>query len=77
MNIKVDVVGKVCPTPVVETIKALRKAEKGDVIEVIGTEKSSKSEIQLLAKEFDVEILSVDQKGDIWCIKIKKTKEIK
>ncbi|MGD0818998.1 MAG: sulfurtransferase TusA family protein, partial [Methanomassiliicoccales archaeon] len=36
VEIKVDCLGKNCPTPLVETRKALRKAKKGDVVEIIG-----------------------------------------
>jgi TusA-related sulfurtransferase len=76
MNIKIDVIGKVCPTPVVETVKALRKAAKGDTVEITGTEKSSKAEIELLAKDFDIQLVVSEQNGDIWHIILKKTKDI-
>jgi TusA-related sulfurtransferase len=47
---KIDVRGETCPVPLVEMRKALRKAEPGDVVEVIGTHSSSKKEIPMAVK---------------------------
>jgi len=69
-EIKLDVRGETCPVPLVEVRKALRQAAPGDVVEVVGTHPSSKKEIPLAVKALKLELLSVEQEGDTWKIKI-------
>lgn len=71
-EIKVDCMGSVCPVPLVETRKALKNAQKGDIIEVIGNNPSSKKEIPMAVKALGLELLSVDETAGVWKIRIKK-----
>ncbi|UCB42176.1 MAG: sulfurtransferase TusA family protein [Dehalococcoidales bacterium] len=71
-EIKVDCIGETCPVPLVETRKALRKAEPGDIVEVIGTHPSSKKEIPMAVKALGLELLEVTDEGDTWRIRIRK-----
>jgi TusA-related sulfurtransferase len=71
-EIKLDVRGETCPVPLVEVRKALRQAAPGDVVEVVGTHPSSKKEIPLAVKALKLELLSVEQEGDTWKIKIQR-----
>ena len=71
-EIKIDVSGETCPVPLVETRKALRKAADGDIVEIVGTHPASKEEIPMAANALGVEIISIDQPGDQWIIKLKK-----
>jgi tRNA 2-thiouridine synthesizing protein A len=71
-TIKVDCVGETCPIPLVETRKALRKAEKGDVVEVTGTHPASKKEIPMAAEAMGLEILGIEDDGQKWTIKLRK-----
>lgn len=73
--IKVDVIGETCPVPLVETRKALRRANQGDIIEVIGDHPASKDEIPMAIKELGLKLLSVEDTDDGWLIKIKNTRE--
>lgn len=70
-TIKVDCVGETCPVPLVETRKALRKASPGDIIEVTGTHPASKKEIPMAVKELGLELLGIEEEGNVWKIKIK------
>lgn len=70
-QIKVDCVGENCPVPLVETRKAIRKAEKGDIITVSGDHSASKKEIPMAVDSMGLELLSVEDKNDHWEIKIK------
>ena len=72
VEIKIDVSGETCPVPLVETRKALRKAADGDIVEITGTHPASKEEIPMAANALGVEIISVDQPGEQWIIKLKK-----
>ncbi|HCP15694.1 MAG TPA: sulfurtransferase TusA family protein [Peptococcaceae bacterium] len=71
-EIKVDVRGQTCPVPLVEMRKALIKAEQGDIIEVIGTHPASKKEIPMAANALSIKILSDEQNGDEWKIRLQK-----
>jgi tRNA 2-thiouridine synthesizing protein A len=44
----------------------------GDVVEVIGTHPSSKKEIPLAVKALKLELLSVEEEGDTWKIRIRR-----
>ena len=71
-EIKVDCRGETCPVPLVETRKALRKAARGDVIEVIGTHPASKKEIPMAVEALQLKLLSVEGTGTTWTIRIQR-----
>lgn len=71
-EIKVDCTGEICPVPLVETRKALRKAKKGDIVEVVGTHPSSKKEIPMAAKALGLEVIDISEKGGVWKIRIRR-----
>lgn len=70
--IRVDVRGQTCPVPLVEVRKAIRKAEAGDVIEVVGTHPPSKKEIPMAVEALGLKILSIEGTDDNWVIRIQK-----
>ena len=71
-EIKVDVRGEMCPIPLVEMRKALRKASEGDIVEIIGTHPASLKEIPMAADALNVKIISETQQGEVWTIKLQK-----
>jgi tRNA 2-thiouridine synthesizing protein A len=71
-EIKVDCTGETCPIPLVETRKALRKANPGDIVEVIGTHPSSKKEIPMALKALGMELLDIQEKDGVWRIRIRR-----
>jgi tRNA 2-thiouridine synthesizing protein A len=71
-EIKVDCTGKTCPVPLVETRKALRKAETGDIVEVIGTHPPSKTEIPMAVKALGLELVDIQEENGVWRIRIRK-----
>ena len=70
--IKLDVRGENCPVPLVEMRKALKKAEQGDTIEIVGTHPASKKEIPMAAKALSVQVLEDEQMDGEWKITLKK-----
>ncbi|MDZ7671951.1 MAG: sulfurtransferase TusA family protein [Halanaerobiales bacterium] len=70
-EIKVDCKGENCPVPLVETRKAVRKANKGDILVITGDHSASKKEIPMAVEAMGLELLSVEDKDDYWEIKIK------
>jgi tRNA 2-thiouridine synthesizing protein A len=72
-EINVDCCGQTCPVPLVETRKALRKAQAGDIVEVTGTHPASKKEIPMAVKAMGLELLEVkDEPGGAWKIRIRR-----
>ena len=71
-EIKVNCISQTCPVPLVETRKALRKASKGDIVEVTGTHPASKAEIPMAVKAMQLKLLSVEEKDGVWIIRIEK-----
>lgn len=71
-EIKVDCRGETCPVPLVETRKALRKADPGDIVEVIGTHPASRKEIPMAVKALGLELIEQTEDGDTWRIRIRR-----
>ena len=71
-EIRVDVCGQTCPVPLVETRKALRRAQPGDVVVVVGTHPASREEIPMAVKALGLELLSVDESEEVWSIRIRR-----
>jgi len=71
-EIRVDCKNETCPVPLVETRKALRKAQPGDVVEVVGTHPSSKKEIPMAVEALGLELLSVEGTDTDWRIRIRR-----
>jgi tRNA 2-thiouridine synthesizing protein A len=72
-DVKIDCLGMQCPQPLVETRKALRKMNKGKVLEVVGDHAVSFKEIPMVVKETGDKVLSAKETGGgKWKIEIKK-----
>jgi TusA-related sulfurtransferase len=71
-EIRVDCTGETCPVPLVETRKALRKAQEGDIVEVTGTHPASKKEIPMAIKALGLELIDVQEEGGVWKIRIRR-----
>jgi tRNA 2-thiouridine synthesizing protein A len=71
-EIQVDVRGETCPVPLVETRKALRRAEPGDIVEVTGTHPASKKEIPMAVDALNLELISVAGTDTDWVIRIRR-----
>ena len=67
---RVDVVGETCPVPLVEMRKAVRKAGKGEIIEIRGSHPASKKEIPMAVEALGLELLGIEEKEGIWKITI-------
>jgi len=71
-EIKVDCTGEICPVPLVETRKALRKAKEGDIVEVVGTHPASRKEIPMAVKALGLELMDLQEKDGVWKIRIRR-----
>lgn len=73
IDVSIDTRGLMCPQPLVETRKKLRKMQRGEVLEVIGDHGTSKKEIPLAMQQTGEEVLLVEDRPDgTWRILIKK-----
>ncbi|MGD1995749.1 MAG: sulfurtransferase TusA family protein [Anaerolineae bacterium] len=71
-EIRVDCRNETCPVPLVETRKALRRAEPGDLVVVVGTHPASKEEIPMAVKALGLELLDVEGTDTDWTIRIQR-----
>lgn len=62
-TVTVDARGLTCPGPLTNLIKAYRKANLGDVIEILATDPGFKPDLEAWAKRTGNEILSVSEEG--------------
>lgn len=69
-EIIVNCLGETCPVPLVETRKAVRKANKGDMLVIKGDHSASKKEIPMAVKAMGLNLVSVEEKNNSWEIKI-------
>ena len=71
-EIKISTIGLNCPKPLIETRKTLNKMELNQILIVEGDHRVSLDEIPQAMKDIGNEVLSIDDQGDKWTIKIKK-----
>ena len=69
---KVDCLGKTCPKPLIEARKAMRDAEPGETIEIVGDHAPSKKEIPMAVELLGHELLGVKEANGVWTIRIRK-----
>ena len=71
-EVKLSTYGMNCVKPIIEMKKALMKMETGQVMVVEGDHKGSRTEIPQAARDWGNEVLSEEDLGDKWVIKIRK-----
>jgi TusA-related sulfurtransferase len=70
----IDCLGLVCPRPLFETLKRLKRMTVGQTIEVFGDYPPSVPEITDMMKKQGQEIVSINNDGTVWHIVIRKSK---
>lgn len=68
----VDVIGEICPIPLIETRKAIKNSKSGEIIEIMGTHQPSKKEIPIAIEASGNRLIKVFEEDDIWHIIIEK-----
>jgi len=71
-NVTLDLKGLSCPMPVVKTKKALDSMQAEQVLYVEITDKGSKADIPAMLKRTGNELLSVEEKDNVFLFLIKK-----
>ena len=70
MKHRIDVTGQTCPIPLIEMRKAIRRAQSGDIIEIIGTHESSRKEIPMAIKSLGLSIIDNTLNNNVWTITV-------
>jgi len=71
-EVKISTLGMNCPKPLIETRKALRKMNTGEVLIVEGDHQISKDEIPQAMEDTGEKVLDISEQGNVWTIKIQK-----
>ncbi|TRM92461.1 response regulator SirA [Sulfolobus sp. B1] len=69
-----DVRGMYCPGPVLETAKAIKQINVGEVLEVLATDPAAKPDIEAWARRTGNQILDIKQDNGVTRILIKRVK---
>jgi len=69
-----DAKGLYCPGPVLETAKAMKQINIGEVLEVLATDPAAKPDIEAWARRTGNQILDIKQEGGITRILVKRVK---
>jgi peroxiredoxin family protein/TusA-related sulfurtransferase len=72
-----DVMGKCCPMPVLEVKKAIEDIEEGQVLEVLATDRGSKSDIPAWAERTGNKVLGIEEEEETLKFYIQKGGGIK
>jgi len=70
----IDARGAYCPGPLMELVKGIKKAQIGDVVEVISTDKGSAVDIPEWVNKMGHEIAYTENEGDEYRIAVRKAK---
>lgn len=70
----VDCMGMICPRPLFETLKRMKRMEIGRTVEVVGDYPLSLSEIREHMEKHGQQVMSESVEGNIWHIIIRKLK---
>ncbi|MDK2795271.1 MAG: hypothetical protein PWQ58_470 [Archaeoglobaceae archaeon] len=70
----VDARGSYCPGPLMELMKAIKKAPVGEIIEVLSSDASSAKDIPEWVKKAGHELVEVKEEKGYWRIVVRKVK---
>jgi tRNA 2-thiouridine synthesizing protein A len=65
-DVTVDCLGKLCPVPVIETSKAVRRMEAGTILLLIADDPGSDPDIHAWCDETGNTLLRMDQEGKVF-----------
>ncbi len=63
-----------CPGPLMELISYMKRANVGDELELLSTDKGSVNDVPEWIAKVGHELISSEQVGNVWHIKVRKTK---
>ncbi|MEM4138696.1 MAG: sulfurtransferase TusA family protein [Sulfolobaceae archaeon] len=69
-----DLRGMYCPGPVLETAKAIKQINIGEVLEVLATDPAAEPDLQAWAKRTGQEIVDIKKEGEVIRVLIRRVK---
>ncbi|MBK6400800.1 MAG: sulfurtransferase TusA family protein [Rhodocyclaceae bacterium] len=63
-----------CPGPLMELISYMKRANVGDELELLSTDKGSVNDVPEWIAKVGHELISSEQVDNVWHIKVRKTK---
>jgi tRNA 2-thiouridine synthesizing protein A len=70
----IDACNTFCPGPLMELITHMKQANVGDTLELLSTDSGTATDVPEWINKVGHEMISSEQVGDIWHIKVRKTK---
>ena len=67
-----DVKGKACPIPVINTAKVMKELRSGQILEVLATDPGVEPDMEAWAKQTGNALLSVRRDGDAFRVLLRK-----
>ncbi len=71
-NLQIDTSGKCCPMPMVETNKAMKGLNAGDVLEIIATDPATQQDIPSWCERQGHQLLESEHQAQNYIYRIKK-----
>lgn len=68
-----DVKGKACPVPVIQTAKAMKQLSAGAVLEVLATDPGVEPDMQAWTKQTGNELISIEQEAGVFRVLLRKS----
>lgn len=72
ISITVDARGQSCPGPLVALARALKQAQKGDLLELLATDPGSKSDVPSWATISGNELVESDENDNVYRYVVRK-----
>ena len=69
-----DCTGMACPLPVVKTSQAIKKIERGQVLELLATDPGVEPDMKAWSSRTGNELLSIGREGDVFHVLIRRAK---
>ena len=63
-----------CPGPLMELITHMKKAEIGDVLELLSTDEGTANDVPEWVEKVGHEMVGSEKIDDVWHVKVRKTK---
>ena len=70
----IDARDTLCPGPLMELISYMKRANVGDELELLSTDKGSVNDVPEWIAKVGHELISSEQVDNVWHIKVRKTK---
>lgn len=69
--INVDSRGSACPGPITDLVRAYKKANNGDIIELLATDSGIKADAKAWCERTGNELLEIKEENGVYTVRIK------